>query len=477
MNQNTILHARHLDLKPKNNEFLCILNGNLNNISARPAFSKLRSSLIFSSQNQEINVANRHETNTNLNQDSAPVNNQAFTIRNVANQIMPFNTEVRIITDEISKFYMDLNNFLNKSDPTKENENLLKSDVLENEFEFEENGILGIKLFSENNKYFTYFKLESDVSWNEIIKIFVFDEEIITEKEFETEENVRKNDIKTELKVENVAAAEQKFFLKKDIELKMEILKEKSKKDDFIEAKKFLEGREKEFAIFCCKELRKLKKCKSFKKIIKKLKSFCYSKPDEYYFNTKNVSSRVYDLISYLEENALSTEGIFRLTTDKKIYTEIPKLLANDKFFNFKDFSIEQNACILKGYIRDVLNGLFPACVSEVIVEISQEHDIFNVKDEIVKRLWQYLPFTCSSEERNLLQRLFQLWEKIDSNKKLNKMNICNLAICFGPSLFPANIVSNIYQAKEPANLALMLYCLDLDKIDPEIVRLYKNKK
>ncbi|KAM0676289.1 hypothetical protein GVAV_000254 [Gurleya vavrai] len=56
-------------------------------------------------------------------------------------------------------------------------------------------------------------------------------------------------------------------------------------------------------------------------------------------------------------------------------------------------------------------------------------------------------------------------------------MNICNLAICFGPSLFPANIVSNIYQAREPANLALMLYCLDLDKIDPEIIKLYENKK
>ncbi|KAM0676485.1 Rho GTPase-activating protein 1 [Gurleya vavrai] len=214
-----------------------------------------------------------------------------------------------------------------------------------------------------------------------------------------------------------------------------------------------------------------------FQKIIKKLKSFCYSKPDEYYFNAKNVNSRVYDLISYLEEKALSTEGIFRSTTDKKIYTEIPKLLATNQFFDFTDFSIEQNACILKGYVRDVLNGLFPACVSEVIVEISQEHDIFDLKDEKVKKLWQYLSFTCSSEERNLLQRLFQFWEKIDCNKKVNKMNICNLAICFGPSLFPANIVKNINQAREPANLALMLYCLYLDKIDPEIVKLYEIKK
>ncbi|KAM0676292.1 hypothetical protein GVAV_000255 [Gurleya vavrai] len=385
MNQNITLHARHSDLKPKNNEFLCILDGTSNSISARPAFSKLRSSLISSSQSNEINIANRQENNEetmiNANQNSIPVNDQAIAVENVGNAVIPLDTNVRVITDEISKFYMDLNNFLNKSDPTKENENLSKIDVSENEFESEENKILGFNLFSENNKYFTYFKLESDVSWNEITKIFVFDEEKSTKKEFETEENVRKNDIKTELKVEKIAAAEQKFFLKKDIELKMEILKEKSKKDDFIEAKKFLEGREKEFAIFCCKELRKLKKCRRFRRIIKKLKSFCYSKPDEYYFNAKNVNSRVYKLISYLEEKALSTEGIFRSTTDKKIYTEIPKLLANDKFLNFKDFSIEQNACIIKGYIRDVLNGLFPSCVSEVIVEISSEHDIFDLKD------------------------------------------------------------------------------------------------
>ncbi|KAM0676482.1 hypothetical protein GVAV_000449 [Gurleya vavrai] len=112
MNQNITLHDRHSDLKSRNNELLSILNGTLNSISARPAFSKLRSSLIASSQSNEIYIANRQENNEetmfNTNQDLISVNDQAIVVENVDNQIVSLDDNVRVFTDEISNFYIDL---------------------------------------------------------------------------------------------------------------------------------------------------------------------------------------------------------------------------------------------------------------------------------------------------------------------------------------------------------------------------------
>lgn len=161
-----------------------------------------------------------------------------------------------------------------------------------------------------------------------------------------------------------------------------------------------------------------------------KIKSFFISQ-NLPYFDTKSIFPVVLDLINYLGENNDSL-GIFRVYSSPTIYRAISNRLDAGLEFNFKKFKETDLACALKSFLRDDINGVFPKSI------VASLYFAFNSGDiNTLIKISKYLPFSMSPKKRDLFVAIMQMFEKIASNKKKNKMTVKNLIISSAPSFFP----------------------------------------
>lgn len=140
------------------------------------------------------------------------------------------------------------------------------------------------------------------------------------------------------------------------------------------------------------------------------------------------------ELISHLETNALSHEGLLRIPgSTARVNTLIQSL--EDTFhtgkFSFTGTNINDVCSLLKQFIRELP---IPLLTREYLPAFASIAEISKLKEQV--RTLNLLILLLPDVHQKVLKRLLEFCDKIIQNSAANKMDLTNVAMVIAPNLF-----------------------------------------
>ena len=138
------------------------------------------------------------------------------------------------------------------------------------------------------------------------------------------------------------------------------------------------------------------------------------------------------DLISYLSNRGLKSDGIFRKSPNKEMLESIMMLMDKHQPVNFDDYDIYTLASVLKQFIRDLPDTLIPESSYSALSGAS-----IMIKDDA-----ELIPFVCANfikplddRREKLLKNLMLLIAMTAQLSHINRMSTKALAVVWAPNL------------------------------------------
>lgn len=146
--------------------------------------------------------------------------------------------------------------------------------------------------------------------------------------------------------------------------------------------------------------------------------------------NKEKVPLVVRETIAFLQEHALSTEGIFRRSANTQIVKEVQHKYNLGVPVNFEQYEdVHLPAVILKTFLRELPEPLLTFRLFDDVVSFYNIEE--NSRLESLRKTLQTLP----EENYEVLRFLTAFLVQVSENQEHNKMTNVNLAVCFGPNL------------------------------------------
>lgn len=153
----------------------------------------------------------------------------------------------------------------------------------------------------------------------------------------------------------------------------------------------------------------------------------------------------VRDTVAFLQENALSTEGIFRRSARTQIVREVQQKYNMGVQVTFQQYDdVHLPAVILKTFLRELPEPLLTYNLYSFVVDFSKQEQ----KIESTLQILQTLP----KENYDVLQFLTAFLVEVSSHNEQNKMTTTNLAVVFGPNLLWVKDAAMTLKAINPIN-------------------------
>ncbi|XP_034720114.1 rho GTPase-activating protein 1 isoform X2 [Etheostoma cragini] len=135
------------------------------------------------------------------------------------------------------------------------------------------------------------------------------------------------------------------------------------------------------------------------------------------------------DTISFLSEQGLEIEGIFRRSANVTLVKEVQQRYNSGATVNFREMEdVHLAAVILKTFLRELPEPLLTYQLYNDIVNFTVSSDR---QVDLIKTLMESLP----EENYASLRHLITFLAKVSANSEVNKMTNSNLAVVFGPNL------------------------------------------
>uniref|UniRef100_A0A8C5MJ55 Rho GTPase activating protein 1 n=1 Tax=Leptobrachium leishanense TaxID=445787 RepID=A0A8C5MJ55_9ANUR len=155
----------------------------------------------------------------------------------------------------------------------------------------------------------------------------------------------------------------------------------------------------------------------------------------------------VKDTVAYLQQNALSTEGIFRRSASTQVVREVQQKYNMGVPFSFRDYEdVHLPAVILKTFLRELPEPLLTFDLYSFVVSFSSMEG--EVKVESTRQILQTLP----TENYEVLRFITAFLVQVSARSTENKMTNTNLAVVFGPNLMWAKDIAMTLKAINPIN-------------------------
>ncbi|XP_037618267.1 rho GTPase-activating protein 1-like [Sebastes umbrosus] len=136
------------------------------------------------------------------------------------------------------------------------------------------------------------------------------------------------------------------------------------------------------------------------------------------------------DTISFLSEQGLEIEGIFRRSANVTLVKEVQLRYNSGETVNFREIEdVHLAAVILKTFLRELPEPLLTFQLYNDIVNFTSVSS--DSQGEIMKALVESLP----EENYASLRYLVTFLAQVSANSEVNKMTNSNLAVVFGPNL------------------------------------------
>ncbi|KAH3765232.1 lim domain protein [Pelomyxa schiedti] len=153
----------------------------------------------------------------------------------------------------------------------------------------------------------------------------------------------------------------------------------------------------------------------------------------------RDVPSLVESAVSYLEQTALSVEGLFRVSGDANQIEKLQTKVEEEEIaLSFEGMDPHLVSGILKRFIRCLPEPVLTYAMQPDFIRCGEETDV----DLRVKQLSQ-LVTALPTEHKNILQYLTKFFYAISLNESENKMNAKNLAIVFAPHFLRSKTVED----------------------------------
>ncbi|KAM8938972.1 rho GTPase-activating protein 1 isoform 2-T2 [Pelodytes ibericus] len=153
----------------------------------------------------------------------------------------------------------------------------------------------------------------------------------------------------------------------------------------------------------------------------------------------------VQETVGYLQDNAMSTEGIFRRSASTQVVREVQQkynMGVQVSFHQYEDVHLP--AVILKTFLRELPEPLLTFNLYSYVVSFSKP----DKRVESTRQILQTLP----AENYEVLQFLTAFLVQVSARSSENKMTNTNLAVVFGPNLLWAKDVAMTLKAINPIN-------------------------
>ncbi|KAF0980681.1 hypothetical protein FDP41_013164 [Naegleria fowleri] len=157
-------------------------------------------------------------------------------------------------------------------------------------------------------------------------------------------------------------------------------------------------------------------------------KIFGYPLPED----VNDIPKFVYQSITYLTQNGLNEEGIFRISTSKDSLDKVISELEHDVNMdvNFDKYGVHLAAALLKIYFRELSDPLLTFDCYAMFIAAERIPDD-EARLDTIKKVVKFLP----PNYYTTLKMLCEFLHLVSQNSKVNKMTADNLAIVFAPNI------------------------------------------
>ncbi|XP_075439594.1 rho GTPase-activating protein 1-like, partial [Ascaphus truei] len=160
-----------------------------------------------------------------------------------------------------------------------------------------------------------------------------------------------------------------------------------------------------------------------------------------------HVPQVVQETVTYLKQNAMSTEGIFRRSANTQVVREVQQKYNMGVQVSFQQYDdVHLPAVILKTLLRELPEPLLTFNLYSYVVGFSGIE-----KEKQVESTCHVLR-TLPEENYEVLRFLTSFLVQVSAHSAENKMTNTNLAVVFGPNLLWAKDVALTLKAINPIN-------------------------
>ncbi|XP_075044292.1 rho GTPase-activating protein 1 [Mixophyes fleayi] len=162
---------------------------------------------------------------------------------------------------------------------------------------------------------------------------------------------------------------------------------------------------------------------------------------------SEKIPQVVQETVSYLQQNALSTEGIFRRSASTQVVREVQQKYNMGVPVSFQQYDdVHLTAVILKTFLRELPEPLLTFNFHNFVVGFS------NIEPEKKVESTREILKTLPEDNYEVLRFLTAFLVEVSARSAENKMTNTNLAVVFGPNLLWAKDVAMTLRAINPIN-------------------------
>jgi hypothetical protein len=338
-----------------------------------------------------------------------------------------------------------------------------------------------IKINSANNNYSENIDENKDIEKSKTNDINITKRNIYKEKNYELEEFKKANicanqaSFNSKHKTENINSNinpfekyERDFYLEK---------KEKNLRrrfvmfDDEINARKQIknesqgdifyhilnEEQKKLFAIFCTKKIENCNDSNVFKKCWQNIKGWFGGKKDGDHYKLKKINPILYEIGTKIKRTGEEMLQTFRMNGHPDFFHKKSLEINDNEQFLIDDIEMKNLSGLFKGFINNVLKGVFPDEILRNLIKAGGSKDIKKEKN-LNDAIKYCLPFCMPENEKNLFLYILSLWQEMVESKKPTEIDVKGCIVVFAPSLINDTMIKKMDEIINIVNVFIDSY-------------------
>ena len=167
----------------------------------------------------------------------------------------------------------------------------------------------------------------------------------------------------------------------------------------------------------------------------------------------RRIPTFLVETIDYIENNLLSTQGIFRISASSMVQTRIQNAIDRGQQIDWTEYNDPHLAPnLLKKFFRDSPTPLIPYEIYNCFIMLSAT--IPNIQDdpELLKAKLKNALDLMPTKNRMILAKLCKFLTHVSEKSDANMMGLSNLATIWGPLLLKSESESNVLVNPESLN-------------------------
>ena len=164
----------------------------------------------------------------------------------------------------------------------------------------------------------------------------------------------------------------------------------------------------------------------------------------------------------YVKEFGMTSEGIFRVPGDATVITDFKRTFdcGTSKGIDFRGCSVHDVSALLKLYLRELPDPLYPFSSYEELLELQRQFDLKADRPALIQGVSQLI-FKLPTANQHVIHQLLLFLLDISQYSKSTKMGTSNLALVFAPNVIRPMVDSIDTAVQIPMVSRIFQFCIE----------------